>query len=149
MTFRDAVLRCLTNYTRLSGRASRQEFWHFILFGILVWCASGFLAFSARTSAGLVFLALFTPTVSVGVRRLHDHELRGWWLVLPAGVGAIAVLLLKLVTDISFGLDSIALVAGISPLVLMLLPGTPGPNRFGMKAATQVKDPMEELFVPH
>ncbi len=58
---------------------------------------------------GLVMLVVGLSGLSVGVRRLHDSDKSGWMLLL--------------------GL--IPFIGGIIVLVLLLLPSTPGPNRFG------------------
>jgi uncharacterized membrane protein YhaH (DUF805 family) len=57
---------------------------------------------------GIIALALILPSLAVGVRRLHDIDRTGWWILIGATV--------------------------IGTLVLIYwacLPGTPGDNRFG------------------
>jgi len=61
-------------------------------------------------------LATLIPSIAVGVRRLHDRDMSGWWYL-----GLFVGMIIPLVNFI----------AAIAFLVLMLLPGTPGPNRFG------------------
>ena len=58
---------------------------------------------------GLVLLALLIPSVAVAIRRLHDTNRRGWWILI--------------------GL--IPLIGQLVLFVFYLLDGTPGPNRFG------------------
>lgn len=65
---------------------------------------------------GLYVLAVIIPSIAVTVRRLHDRDMSGWWYL-----GFI------LASFIPF----LGIIAGIAFLVLMFLPGTPGPNRFG------------------
>ena len=82
---------------------------------------------------GLLFflwwLVTLVPGIAVTVRRLHDRDLSGWWYL-----GFIAASWLPLV----------GLIAGIALLVVLLLPGTPGLNRFGLDP----KDPAgAEVFV--
>ncbi|WP_428992508.1 DUF805 domain-containing protein [Stenotrophomonas maltophilia] len=110
----------LTRYAQFSGRASRSEFWWFQLFILIVFMPLHVLSFIAGytgsealawVSTGLgvvVWLALLVPLVSVTVRRLHDTDRSGWWYLL---------LLVPF--------------ANLAVLVFMLLPGTPGGNRFG------------------
>lgn len=76
MDFKTAVSKCFNNYVTFSGRAQRSEFWYFILFTFVVSLVLGIL--DERLS-GLWELAVFLPTVSVAVRRLHDLEKSGWW----------------------------------------------------------------------
>lgn len=79
MTFQDAVVTCLKNYSEFSGSASRAEYWWFILFCILLNAGlhmiSPVLAFIAR-------LLLIIPQIAVSVRRLHDINRSGWYYLL-------------------------------------------------------------------
>ncbi len=87
MNFKNAVAACLAQYTSLQGRASRAEFWYFVLF-ILVCNALAF-ALCARflpphmgpVIQGMVMLALTIPFFSVFVRRLHDIGAPTWRVV--------------------------------------------------------------------
>jgi uncharacterized membrane protein YhaH (DUF805 family) len=58
---------------------------------------------------GLFALAMLIPSISVGVRRLHDTDRSGWWLLL----GLIPV------------------IGAIVLIVFYLLDSQPGENRFG------------------
>jgi len=79
MTFGDSVGTCLKKYADFAGRASRSEYWWFVLAAFL---ASIVLAFILRILGGLVYLALLLPMIAVGVRRLHDIGKSGWWLLI-------------------------------------------------------------------
>ena len=150
------MLMPLRRYAEFSGRSRRKEYWMFALLLVLIYLVFAVLmvtvgagAFMAMAAGGgglaagalgggamLVFglfaifiLAIIIPSIAVAVRRLHDTDRSGWWILLPlvpnvlgivAGDGAIAMIL----SVVSFGL-SIAL------LVFYCLPGTRGPNRFG------------------
>ena len=115
MGFGEAIATCLRKYVDFTGRARRPEYWFFMLFYyllLIVLIIIDVIVFAPQ-SGGLVLtwlgiLALFLPTLSAGVRRLHDQDHSGWMLLLGL---------------IPFG--------GIIVLVFMCLPGTPGPNRFG------------------
>ena len=67
-------------YANFKGRASRPEYWWFYLFALLLsWGAlivdqSGVVGF-------IVNLSLMLPSTAVGVRRLHDTNQSGWWLL--------------------------------------------------------------------
>lgn len=141
MGFREAVRTCLVQkyFFRFSGRAPRSEFWWFMLFIAIVNIASG-LALSllpplAAASVSLVISLMLLPAnMGVTVRRLHDRNLRGWWLLLP--ITALVFWLgnlalppdLQQQNEISTALSfSMSLVY----LVILMMPSQPGPNRFG------------------
>lgn len=73
------------NYVGFQGRAQRKEFWYFSLFNnvSIAVAATIFDAFRVGNLTNLVFLGLFLPAIAVGVRRLHDTNRSGWWVLLP------------------------------------------------------------------
>ncbi len=95
-------LEVLRKYAVFGGRARRKEYWMFALFNILISFLLGFLEqrFGLVTEMGfgmisLVYtIAIFLPSLAVGVRRLHDTGRSGWWMliVLVPLFGAIALL---------------------------------------------------------
>lgn len=129
-------------YAEFSGRSRRMEYWMFTLLNVIVVTvlmfvvlgaggASGVLEAQASgdTSAGLgaLFggmgvlillygLVIIIPSIAVTVRRLHDRDMSGWWY-LGAVIGGM--------------IPYLGFLVSIAFLVLMALPGTPGPNRFG------------------
>ena len=86
VSFVDAVKRALTvNYFNFEGRASRSEYWWFSLFTFL--CSAILMAiFGDGTFGsilrGLVSLALFIPSLGLSVRRMHDINRSGWWILI-------------------------------------------------------------------
>jgi len=76
----------LSKYSVSSGRASRAEFWTFLLFNILACFIINF-AGGLIDDGGLLAryyrLAVFIPSLAVGVRRMHDTNHSGWWLLCP------------------------------------------------------------------
>ena len=69
VNFISAIKICLTQkYAKFSGRASRSEFWYFMLFSFIVMVLSS----GKDALLGIVGLALFIPMLAVSVRRLHD-----------------------------------------------------------------------------
>jgi uncharacterized membrane protein YhaH (DUF805 family) len=112
MTFTDAVKTCLSKYATFSGRAARSEYWFFYLATILILIVAsildgilgtGFKAVNPLTGIeqpsgyGWIYviagLALFLPSLAVGIRRLHDTNRSGWWfLIVFTGIGAIVLL---------------------------------------------------------
>ena len=84
-------LKVLRNYVGFSGRARRTEFWMFTLFNMVASIITqlidrifGWEDWSAYAGpvTTLYFLAVFLPSLAVAVRRLHDTNRSGWWLLL-------------------------------------------------------------------
>lgn len=78
-------LHSIKNYNTFSGRASRPEYWYFILGNILI--TAILLQWDIFTE-GLPFLnmyniLIFIPTIAVTFRRFHDVNLSGWWVSVP------------------------------------------------------------------
>ena len=150
MTPLEWAKRPLTKYADFLGRAPRAEYWWFTLALVvaymLVRIIEGILGISGMIMGVygpltvLLWLATFVPSLAVGVRRLNDTNRSGWWLLLPivpymlamalggaamasgtvgAGMGLAAILMI------------VGLVCAIVLLVFMVMPGTPGENRFG------------------
>ena len=91
MDFMTAVRTCLSKYVDFSGRARRSEYWYFALFNFLVGIVTSVLDAILGTgydnsTGGLVntvgSLALLLPSLAVGVRRLHDTDRSGWWILI-------------------------------------------------------------------
>jgi len=78
-------IKVIKKYAVFSGRARRKEYWMFVLFNMLISFAINFIATSIRIPIlGLLYqLAIFIPSIAVGVRRMHDTDRSGWWLLLP------------------------------------------------------------------
>jgi len=87
MSFVAAIQSGFRNYARFRGRASRSEFWWFTLFTLIVQLATS----EFEVLNGLVSLALLLPGLAVHVRRLHDTDRRGWWVLWPALAFGIAL----------------------------------------------------------
>ena len=81
MNFATAVQSGLRNYANFKGRASRPEYWWWFLFNFIVVGAVS-LTFGDNVGNGASF-ALLLPSIAVGVRRLHDINRRGWWILVP------------------------------------------------------------------
>ncbi|MCC7635413.1 DUF805 domain-containing protein [Stenotrophomonas rhizophila] len=116
-----SMLLPLKRYAQFDGRAGRKEYWMFQLFlflvilvgyagmGIGVAMESNLLTGLFGVLLGVFSLAVIVPAIAVGIRRLHDIDKSGWFLL----VGLIPF------------------VGGLVLLVFNVLPGTPGDNRFG------------------
>ena len=84
MDFMTAVRTTMSKYVDFSGRARRSEYWYFVLFNVLVSIVANVLdaALNSQLVGLLVSLALFLPGLAVSVRRLHDTDRSGWWILI-------------------------------------------------------------------
>lgn len=80
-------LAVLKKYAVFNGRARRKEYWMFFLLNVIIGFALGLivgLLGSASSLLGLVYqLAVLIPSLAVSVRRMHDTDHSGWWLLVP------------------------------------------------------------------
>lgn len=76
MTFVESVQTCFKKYAEFNGRASKSEYWWWILFVIVASLAGQMLG---DVAGGLVSLATLLPSIAVAARRLHDIDKSGWW----------------------------------------------------------------------
>jgi uncharacterized membrane protein YhaH (DUF805 family) len=87
----------LERFAKFDGRAGRAEFWWFVLANVIVYVALGILAQISGIFLILYFLygiAMIVPSIAVAIRRLHDTDKSGWFLLigLIPLVGAIILL---------------------------------------------------------
>ena len=85
MTFAEAVRSGFDHYVKFDGRASRPAFWWWFLFGVLVGIGASIIDAiigSFGVVSGLAALALLLPNLSVAIRRLHDTDHTGWWVLI-------------------------------------------------------------------
>ena len=75
MTFADSIKVCFSKYADFNGRASKPEFWWWVLFVFVVSLA---IAFVSSIVSSLFSLAVLVPGIAVGARRLHDTDRSGW-----------------------------------------------------------------------
>ena len=101
MTGFDYFTKCLYEYANFEGRASRSEYWYFILFQTLFVVALSVLGGILGGFVGVFsmmaiwYLATMIPTLAVGARRLHDMGQSAWFLLLslvPLGNMALVVM---------------------------------------------------------
>jgi uncharacterized membrane protein YhaH (DUF805 family) len=111
-------LQALKQYATFGGRARRKEYWFFMLFNVLAIVVLSVLdvmvgTFSMEAEiglfSGLYALAMLIPGLAVLVRRLHDTDRSGWWVLL----------------------NLIPVIGALVILVFTLLDSQPGANRFG------------------
>ena len=122
MDFVTAVKTCLAEkYAEFNGRASRPEFWWFVLFCFVVNFLAGMVF---RNWVGsLISLALLVPSLAVGARRLHDIGKTGW-------------------------LQLLAIIPIVGWLILIYWaaqPGQPGANQYGNAPAGYTPPPPPEM----
>ena len=109
----------LRKYAQFNGRARRREYWPFTLVAVTIRIFFELLALAPGEGpespnpfvglSALVTFALLLPSLAVGVRRLHDTDRSGWWIL----IGIIPIL------------------GWIALIILLALDGTRGRNRFG------------------
>ena len=111
-------LQALKKYAVFSGRSRRMEYWYFVLFNIIVSIVLGAIdallgtlgsGMGVGLLSGIYGLAILIPSLAVTVRRLHDIDRSGWWILI--------------------GL--VPLIGAIVLLVFALLDSTPGSNQYG------------------
>lgn len=110
-------VKVLKQYADFEGRARRKEYWMFFLINFIISMAIGFVSGFIGGMSGdpsmasitmlppmLYSLGVLLPSIAVGVRRLHDTNRSGWWLLigLVPLIGAI-VLIVFFVQDSQAG----------------------------------------------
>ncbi|MBD2750097.1 DUF805 domain-containing protein [Microvirga sp. BT688] len=113
MDFSQSIKTCLNKYATFTGRAQRSEYWYFFLVMVLANIVASVLDSVIFGDIPVLYLiatlALLVPSIAAGVRRLHDTDKSGWWLLL--------------------GL--VPFVGAIVLIVFFCQRGTVGPNQFG------------------
>jgi len=111
LTFGESVSTCLKKYFNFKDRASRSEYWYFqlLLFPIFIWSQ-----FPSDDNQILVIQLVLTfgliiPGISSGVRRFHDKDKSGWFILISI----------------------IPIIGTIIIMIMLSDKGTEGPNRFG------------------
>lgn len=80
----------------------------------------------------LSWLALLIPSIAVGIRRLHDIDRTGWWLMLGYGPSILSTILAMAESvELAAIFNLLSMIGFIVLLVFAVLPGTRGPNRYG------------------
>ncbi len=109
----DWFLTAMKKYAVFSGRARRSEYWYFVLFYIIIMIGMSLLDSVFGTAPGFFtyafYLLILLPSLSVTVRRLHDTDRSGWWVLITL----------------------IPVIGGIVMIVFTVQEGTRGDNRFG------------------
>jgi uncharacterized membrane protein YhaH (DUF805 family) len=123
MDFMTAVKTCLGKYATFQGRAARSEYWFFTLFMFILSMIASVIAGASLGALSVLpavlMIGLFLPSIAVSVRRLHDLDKSGWWLLIVL----------------------VPLLGGLLLLVWACMRGTEGQNRFG-------SDPLWTALIP-
>lgn len=77
-------LEVLKKYAVFSGRARRREFWFFVLFNFIIMIILMIIAQAINSAilSTIYSLAVLIPSIAVTVRRLHDTNRTGWWVLI-------------------------------------------------------------------
>ena len=84
-------IKVLKNYATFDGRARRKEFWMFTLISGIISIVLGVISFKMGLTINpqrgildtIYSLAVFVPSIAVGVRRMHDINKKGWFIIIP------------------------------------------------------------------
>ena len=107
MCFGDSITNCLTNnYVGFSGRASRSEYWFWVLFTMIVSLVAGIMdgfifgsEFGTGTISNIAAVIYFLPGLAVFARRLHDVGRSGWWILSSILILPVLLLLYWLIIE--------------------------------------------------
>ena len=151
----DWAKRPIEKYADFTGRPPRAEFWWYflavIIASIVARIIDNILGMNVMGPYGplslILMLGLLVPNIAVAVRRLHDTDRSGWWILLPIVPYCLAFVLggaammggaasgSAMGMGAGMGIASIFLLIGAACALLLLvfycLPGTPGDNRYG------------------
>jgi len=172
----------LKKYAQFSGRSRRKEFWMWTLFVVIAvivlsvidralglggggsagptayggqGMSYGYGAqFHGGVLTGVFALAVLIPNLAVAVRRLHDTNRTGWWLILPAAPYLVGlVIMIGGAASGNFGMAGIGsiflligFICAIAVLVFYCLPGTKGPNNYGEDPLGQTSEQLADTF---
>lgn len=130
MNFQTSVKTCLTEkYAGFSGRASRSEYWWFVLAYVI----GGVIVSLLSAVLYLIYvLALIVPGAAVGYRRLQDTGREGWYIFIPMGLGLLSSLLaLTGSVTLQAIVSLVTLVVGLVFLWWLTRPSQPETNAYG------------------
>ena len=157
VSFPQAINLGFKNYFKFSGRATRAENWWWVLFTVLAGIVLAVLDTLTGTMGmfgdsgllgGLFELGVIVPSLALGVRRLHDINRTGWWLLLVFGFFPIAaigggILLVSffllnnflILTVLGFAMVIGGGILGLIGIIVLIVwaikQGDTGPNKYG------------------
>lgn len=116
-------IEAVKKYAVFKERSRRREYWYFVLFFVVISVVLSIVdavigTYDSASGVGLLSgifgLALLVPSIAVAVRRLHDTDRSGWWVLISL----------------------VPVIGGIVLLVFTVQDGTPGSNRYGPSPKT-------------
>lgn len=150
----DWATRPLKKYADFSGRAPRAEYWWYVLllFGafVVAYIIDDLLSLPKLLTvygpvAMIVIVATFVPSLAAQVRRLHDTNRSGLWLIpfwvvyvayIASAAGSMASIQAGQQPNmgalgLSLMLGLVMLIVAIVMIVFLVSRGTAGPNKYG------------------
>ena len=121
MGFMEAVKSVYSRYVDFQGRSPRSEFWWFVLFYFIIYIVLAVIGVVTE-GLGMILLVIFLlgtiiPYLAVSIRRLHDLDKSGWWILI-----------------------SFIPIVGLILIYWYCLKGTDGDNQFGPDPLGNVAD---------
>jgi uncharacterized membrane protein YhaH (DUF805 family) len=101
-------LDVLKKYAEFNGRATRSEYWYFFLMSVIISIVLTVVGIAIKFPMlnNIYSIAVLIPSIAVGVRRMHDVDKSGWFILIP-----------------------------FYNLYLACIEGTPGTNQYGPDAS--------------
>ena len=125
MTFTQAIASGFRRYLDFRTRSSRSEYWWWTLFSaltsVLTMVLDEVLFGGTAILNTLNAILLFIPGLAVAIRRLHDTDRSGWWLLIALGIIVISALIYW----------ALILIGILLLIYWYVQPGTAGSNRYG------------------
>lgn len=131
--FTSSVRSVLTNYNQFTGRSARSEYWWFTLFAVGLSIIAAIIDSALPTIFGMgivgtiLSLALLVPWIAVGIRRLHDTDRSGWFIMLGYGPFLFSMIFARFLGSLAM----LPMLAVFALLYFLVLEGTKGPNQYG------------------
>ena len=110
MNFTESIQTCYKKFFDFSGRASKSEYWWFQLFQIIIYILAFIFQGDLALLFSIVVIANLIPIYAAAVRRIHDSNKSGWFVLL-----------------------SFIPIIGLVVFFLLIQDGSKGKNRFGAK----------------
>jgi uncharacterized membrane protein YhaH (DUF805 family) len=110
MNFIESIQTCYKKFFDFSGRASKSEYWWFQLYNAIIYVLSFVFQGDLVLLLSILIIVNLIPVYAVGVRRIHDSDKSGWFVLI-----------------------SLIPLIGLYIFVLLLQDGSKGKNRFGAK----------------
>ena len=110
MNFIESIQTCYKKFFDFSGRASKSEYWWFQLYNAIIYVLTFVFQGDLVLLFSILIIVNLIPVYAVGVRRIHDSDKSGWFVLI-----------------------SLIPLIGLYIFVLLLQDGSKGKNRFGVK----------------